>query len=102
MASANPELAGKASSIIGVMTSVLGDRAGLLTNLTSLSGKFGDLLAKYKSGDVKLKDAKGQFDTLQSTFNDYIGKSSEGTQKFDDAKKEFMNLYQEFKSSAKK
>ncbi len=95
------ESAGGANELVSMVTSLLGDRASLMTKMTGLSSTVGDLLSKYKSGGLKLKDAKSQFDGIQGQLNDYIGKIGESDQNFTDIKKKFTTVYNTFKSTKK-
>ncbi len=90
-----------AQELVGAVSRLLGDRASMLTNITGLSSKVGDLLSKYKAGGLKLKDAKSQFTGLQSTFTDMLGKVGDSDKKFSDYKEKFSQMYKMFKDAKK-
>jgi len=90
-----------AEELVGAVSGLLGGRASMLTNLTGLSTKVGDMLTKYQSGGLKLKDAKSQFTGLQGTFNELLGKVGDSDKKFSDYKAKFGDLYKMFKEAKK-
>ena len=97
---AGTESAGGAEELVGAVTSLLGGRASMLTEITGLSSKVGGLLTKYQAGGLKLKDAKSQFTGLQGTFNELLGKIGDSDKKFSDYKEKFTNIYNLYKAGS--
>lgn len=88
--------------LLEMSNKLMGDRASLLTKATGIPAQIGELLAKYKAGGLKLKDAKGQLDGLQGKFTDMVGSITQKDQDFSDIKSKFKEMYSEFKKSQKK
>lgn len=100
MAKADPSL--DVSGLVQQATSILGDRGTMLTKMSGLATTVGGLVTKYKSGGIKLKDAKGEFDGIQSTFNEYISKFGESDKQFGDVKSKFTEMVNKYKEATKK
>ena len=101
------EMAGGASAsgaqeLVGAVTSLLGGRASMLTSITGISSKVGDLLSKYQAGGMKLKEAKSQFSGLEGTFNDVLGKVGDSDKNFTDIKTKFTEMYKMYKAASGK
>jgi len=99
---AGSESASGANELVGMVSKVLGSRATMLTTISGLSSKVGDLLAKYKAGGVKLKDAKSQFASVEGEFNDVFAKVSDSDKQFTDIKSKFADLYKMYKAASGK
>jgi len=99
---AGTESAGGAQELVGALTSLLGGRATMLTTITGMSSKVGDLLTKYQAGGLKLKDAKSEFSGIEGGFNDMLGKVGDSDKKFSDYKEKFTAMYNLFKAGSKK
>ncbi len=99
---AGSESASSAQELVGAVSKVLGDRANMLTTISGMSSRVGDLLAKYKAGGIKLKDAKSQFATVQGDFNDVFARVADSDKQFTDIKSKFGEMYKMYKAASGK
>lgn len=90
-----------ASGLMSQITSLMGNRGSLLKNFAALTPMITGLISKYKGGDLKIKDAKSQFEEIQGKLNGYVGEAGKSDKMFGGLKGKFMDMFQAYQATKK-